>query len=138
MGRVMIVDDSSLMRRVIRSMIVNYSSHEVIAEAENATEALEKFRENQPDLVTMDISMDEVDGIAAMKLILVEFPQAKIVMISSVNEKEKVLEAMSSGANYYILKPINVSKIQSMLERIFKSENPAENSALPAPATPDK
>jgi two-component system, chemotaxis family, chemotaxis protein CheY len=134
MGRILIVDDSTLMRRIIRSMIESYSDHEVVAEASSADEAIKMFREYSPDLVTMDISLGEVDGIEALKSILSEFPKAKITMISAMNQQDKVVEAIASGAKNYILKPINPSKVKNMLDRIFKNEGTPENS--PAPEKP--
>lgn len=119
MGRILIVDDSKLMRKIIRSMVEGFPDHQVVAEAASAQEALLQYRANNPDLVTMDIAMPGTDGIQTVRMILAEFPQARIIMVSSVNEKEQVLQAMAAGARYYILKPLNAAKIETMLEKAF-------------------
>ncbi len=122
MASILIVDDSALMRKMIRTIIGKVSSHTVVAEAASAPEALELYRRHRPDLVSMDISMPGRDGLHALQAIRAEFPGARVIMVSSANEKELVLDAMAKGAAYYILKPINPSKIRKMLEKAFGSE----------------
>lgn len=122
MASILIVDDSALMRKMIRTFIGRVSTHTVVADAASATEALELYRRHHPDLVSMDISMPGQDGLHALQAIRAEFPDAKVIMVSSANEEDLVLEAMARGAAYYILKPINPAKIRKMLERAFGGE----------------
>ena len=86
MARCMIVDDSSFMRRIIKQTLQE-GGHEVVAEIDNGLEALEKYREIQPDVVTMDITMWGKDGLEAISEITNSYPDAKIIVISALNER---------------------------------------------------
>lgn len=112
MAKILIVDDSSIMRRNLRA-ILRDGGHLVIAEASNGLEAYQAYKEYQPDLVTMDITMPVMDGIDAVRKIIVEFPTAQIIMISALNQRSKVFEALECGAKNYITKPIDASKVLS-------------------------
>ncbi len=117
MARVLIVDDSKMMRRNLVKILTD-AGHEVVAEAENGSEACEAYAQHQPDLVTMDINMPVMDGIEAVKRIVVDFPEAKIVMISAHNEQTRVYEAIKNGAKNYIVKPIGADKVTSTINAI--------------------
>lgn len=118
MARILIVDDSKMMRRNLAKILTD-AGHEVVAEAENGSEACSEFAENQPDLVTMDINMPVMDGIEAIKRILVDFPEAVIIMISSQTEKGRVYEAIKCGAKNYIVKPIRSSNVLSAIDKVL-------------------
>ena len=89
--RIMIVDDSGFMRMMIRTMLTKHG-FEVVAEAENGVTALEKYRQFQPDLVMLDITMPEVNGIQALRNIKAEFPNVKAIMVSAMGQKPMVTE----------------------------------------------
>ena len=118
MAKILIADDSAVMRRNLRMIFTN-AGHEVIAEAINGKEAYLSYQEYEPDLVTMDISMPEVDGIAAVKMIINEFPNANIVMVTTLSQKSMVYEAVKSGAKNYITKPIDVSKVNEIISDVL-------------------
>ena len=104
MKRVMIVDDSAFMRLSLKSMFEN-NGYEVVGEAENGAVAIKKYNDLKPDIVTMDITMPEMDGVQALKEIRILDSQAKIVMISAIGQENYVKEAVMLGAKGFIVKP---------------------------------
>ena len=117
MASVLIVDDSMVMRKTLRNMLIQ-SGYTVVAEANDGEEAIKMYSMFQPDYVTMDLNMPNVDGLSAMKGIVMSFPHARILVISSIDQKEVVMEALKCGAKYYILKPITSDKVLDALNRI--------------------
>lgn len=103
--RVLIVDDSGFMRQHLRKILE--VEFEVVGEAEDGEEAIEAYRKYEPDVVTMDIIMPELDGIEATAYIKSEDPDARIVMCTSVSQEEKMREAVDAGADSYITKPFD-------------------------------
>jgi len=118
MARVMIVDDALLMRRIIRNILTS-AGHEVICEVNDGSLALPLYRQHQPDLVTMDVAMPNTDGIQAARQILHEFPDARIVMVSAVNEQHHVVEAIQAGARHFVIKPINADKMIGVVRQVL-------------------
>ena len=104
MKRVMIVDDAMFMRASLK-MMLEKNGYEVAGEAENGAIAVQKYKEIKPDLVTMDITMPEMDGIQALKLIRQFDSDAKIVIVSAMGQEPVVKEAILSGAKSFIVKP---------------------------------
>ncbi len=125
MAKVLVVDDAKIMRINIGN-ILKSRGHEVIAEAENGYQAVEMYRKHKPDIVTMDITMPDTnnisDGIEAVKAIKSEFPNAKIIMITSHGEEEKVITAIQHGASNYLLKPIQVKKLEEVFEKTLNKQ----------------
>ncbi|TBL75342.1 response regulator [Paenibacillus thalictri] len=121
MARVMIVDDSSVMRKNIRT-ILERGGHEVVAEAADGREVLPHYINLKPDLVTMDISMNHMDGIEALQSLVKSFPQAKVVMVSAMGQKQQVLEAIKHGAKSYIVKPFEAEKMLEIITKVSSSE----------------
>lgn len=121
MANILIVDDSLIMRRNL-SLILRESGHTIVGEAGNGQQAYLLYRRFKPDLVTMDITMPNVDGIDALKHIIEEDPSAKIVMISALDQKEKVYTALRNGAKHYILKPLTAEKITSVIDEVLSKE----------------
>lgn len=117
MASVLVVDDSLVMRKNLKSLLTQ-AGYTIADEATNGTEAYNKYRKNEPDFVTMDVNMPDMDGIEAVKLIMSNYPNARIVMISGVDDKEKVMDALEAGAKYYILKPITYEKVLEVMEKI--------------------
>src|SRR3712207_3922349 len=103
MARVLIADDAAFMRMMIKN-ILSQNGHEVVGEAANGTEAVSKWAELTPDVTTMDITMPEKDGIAALKEILAANPAAKIIMCSALGQEAKVIESIRSGAKDFVVK----------------------------------
>ena len=91
----------------------------VTAEASNGIEAIEEFRRSQPDLVLMDITMPKMDGIEALGSIIKENPQALVVMITALGQKDQVLSAIKAGARDFIIKPFDQERVQDTLARLM-------------------
>jgi len=115
MARVLVVDDAFTARRNL-IIILQTNGHQIIGEASNGMDALSKFEKLQPDLVTMDMTMPVLDGIGAVKQLIAKHPEAKIVMVSAISQKEAVFEALKSGAKHYILKPFKAQKVTEVIE----------------------
>lgn len=121
MPRVLIVDDALFMRKML-SDILKKEGIEVCGEAENGKEAIDKFRETKPDLVTMDIvmpKMEEIDGVAAVKEIMKIDPQAKIIMVSAMGQHSLVVEAIQAGAKDFVTKPFQPSRVIEAIKRVL-------------------
>jgi two-component system chemotaxis response regulator CheY len=116
--KVLIVDDAVVMRMMIKN-ILGKSGFEIVGEAENGVQAVEKYRALQPDIVTMDMVMPEMDGISAVKAIVAEFPQAKIIMCTSMGQQALVVEAIQAGAKSFITKPFQPPKIVEAIEKVL-------------------
>ena len=115
--KVLITDDTAFMRMTLRN-VLEKSGYEVVAEAEDGIQAVEKYQELKPDLVTMDITMPNMDGITAIKKIMAEDPQAKIVVVSAMGQKALVIEALNSGAKDFIVKPFQPDRIVEALQKV--------------------
>ncbi|MFA4647638.1 response regulator [Pyrococcus kukulkanii] len=120
MARILIVDDAAFMRMLLKK-ILTQAGHEIVGEASNGKEAVEKYKQLKPDLVTMDIVMPEMDGITAVKEIMKIDPNAKIIMITAVGQEAKVMEALKSGAKGYIVKPFQAQKVIEEVNRVLSS-----------------
>lgn len=116
MAKILIVDDASFMRRLIRNALESVH-YEVCAEAENGKQGVNLFRQHQPDLVTMDIIMPEMDGLTALRQIRAEFPQARIIMITAVDQRQYMQEALEAGVNDFVVKPFDDDRIIMAVER---------------------
>ncbi|WP_391115757.1 response regulator [Psychrobacillus sp. L3] len=117
MPTVLVVDDAVFMRATIKRMLENHQ-FEIIGEATNGKEAVEKYRELLPDVVTMDITMPVMTGIEAVKKIMTEFPEAKIVMVTALGQQKLIVEAIESGAKDFITKPFNPDQIVQILQNV--------------------
>lgn len=117
MSKIMIVDDAAFMRITIRNMLKK-SAHEVVGEAENGKLAVERYKLLTPDIVTMDITMPEMDGLTALKEILQVNPKANIIMVSAMGQEAMVREAIISGAKGFIVKPFKEEGILSAIDKL--------------------
>ena len=108
--RVLIVDDAAFMRMMIKD-ILGKNGYEVAGEAENGLKAVEKYKELMPDLVLMDITMPEMNGIDAVKSIKAIDPNAKIVMCSAMGQQAMVIESIQAGARDFIVKPFQADRV---------------------------
>lgn len=117
MKRVLIVDDTAFMRMSLKTMLEK-NGFEVIGEAENGSVAVRKYKELRPDIVTMDITMPEMDGIQALKEIRQFDSNSKVVMISALGQESYIREAVMSGAKGFIIKPFKEDYVVQTLSRL--------------------
>ena len=115
--KVMVVDDSLLSQKKLISIIEDLG-HQVVTIAGTGAKALDAYGDHLPDIVTMDITMPDMDGIEATRWILSRYPDARIVMVTSHAQKAMVLEALDAGAKGYIIKPFQSDKLREAFERV--------------------
>lgn len=115
--RILIVDDAAFMRMMIKDILSKHGFL-IVGEAENGLLAVEKYKELKPDLVTMDITMPEMDGIAAVKEIRRNDPYARIIMCSAMGQQPMVIDAIQAGARDFIVKPFQPDRV---LEAVTKA-----------------
>ena len=119
--RILIADDHSLFRDGLRSLLMA-EGHEVIGEAKNGREAIDLARRLTPDLVLMDVSMPEMDGITATRALTAELPGTKVVILTASEEESKLFEAIKSGAQGYLLKNLEAEAFFDMLDKASRGE----------------
>ncbi len=116
MTKVLIVDDAAFMRMVLRNMLTTHG-FEIVGEGENGEKGVERYKELRPDVVTMDITMPEMDGITAVKEIMKFDPAAKVIMCSAMGQQAMVLDAIKAGAKDFIVKPFQEDRVLEALNR---------------------
>lgn len=116
---VMVVDDAIFMRRMLGDILKN-AGHQVVAEAANGKEGVEQYIKARPDIVTMDIIMPEMGGIEAVREIIKEDKNARILMVSAMGQQQLVVEAIQAGAKDFIVKPFESSRVLTAVERMLK------------------
>ncbi|MBA9086121.1 Chemotaxis protein CheY [compost metagenome] len=109
-NRILIVDDAAFMRMMIRDILTK-NGFEVVGEAQDGAQAVEKFKELHPDLITMDITMPEMDGIAALKEIKKLDSNARVIMCSAMGQQAMVIDAIQAGAKDFIVKPFQSDRV---------------------------
>lgn len=114
--RILIVDDAAFMRMMIKD-ILSKNGFEVVGEAQDGAEAIDKYNELKPDLVTMDITMPEMDGITSLKKIKGENPEAKIIMCSAMGQQAMVIDAIQAGAKDFIVKPFQADRVIEAIQK---------------------
>lgn len=117
MKKVLVVDDAAFMRVSIKNMLSKHN-YEIVGEAENGKVALVKYQELNPDIVTMDITMPEMDGLESLKKILAINPAANVVMVSAMGQESMVREAVLTGAKGFIVKPFKEDVILTALQSL--------------------
>jgi two-component system chemotaxis response regulator CheY len=110
MARVLVVDDAAFMRKMVSDALTK-GGHEVVGEAGNGVEAIAQYQALKPDLMTLDITMPEKDGLAALADIMAADPSAKVVMCSALGQESKVLEAIKLGAKDFVVKPFQPDRV---------------------------
>ncbi len=126
MLKVLIVDDSLIIRKKL-TKILEKLGHEVVYEATNGQEAINAYKEHTIDLVTMDITMPDMDGITAVKQIIAQDNNAKIIMVTSHGQEDMVIKSIQAGAVGYMLKPITDDKMAQAIGEVFIEYAVAEN-----------
>ncbi len=115
---VLICDDAAFMRMMIKD-ILSKNGYIVAGEAANGQEAVAKYKEVNPDLVLMDITMPEVDGIQALKQIRADDPNASVIMCSAMGQQSMVVEAIQSGAKDFIVKPFQADRVLEAVKKVI-------------------
>ena len=136
--RVLVVDDSPAITRKI-CMMMDQIGYRVVATAATGREAIVAYKACRPDVVTMDITMPDVDGIEATRVIKKAFPEARIVVVTSHGQEKMVLDALKAGASGYVLKPFQPKKVFEVIEKACKRAAPLQRlGGEPAPAADDR
>ncbi|GGN49787.1 response regulator [Oceanobacillus indicireducens] len=115
-NKILIVDDAAFMRMMIKDILAK-NGYEIVGEAQDGKEAVEKYKELQPDLVTMDITMPEMDGITALKEIKSINPDATIIMCSAMGQQAMVIDAIQAGAKDFIVKPFQADRVLEAIQK---------------------
>ena len=115
---ILIADDATFMRTLLKDILVK-NEYVVAGEATNGAEAVSLYRELKPDLVTMDITMPEKNGIDALKEIMAENPGAKVIMCSAMGQQAMVLEAIKSGAKDFVVKPFQAERVIEAVQKVL-------------------
>lgn len=116
---ILVVDDAAFMRMMIRDILAKEGY--VIHEAVNGRDAIEKFEEVLPDLVTMDITMPELDGISALKAIRAAHPSARVLMVSAMGQQRMIVEALEAGAMDFLVKPFQPTKVLETVKKCLQA-----------------
>ena len=116
MARVLIVDDAAFMRMMIKD-ILEKNGFEVVGEANNGIKAIEIYKKERPDVVTMDITMPDMDGIEAVKQIKAFDPGAKVIMCSAMGQQTMVMDAIRAGAKDFIVKPFQADRVLEAIKK---------------------
>jgi two-component system chemotaxis response regulator CheY len=116
MADILIVDDADFIRLLLRDILTN-NGHRVVGEASDGVEAILKYREVRPDIVTMDIVMPKTNGIEAVRAIKAEYPKARIIMISALGQQKLVMESIRAGAKDFIVKPFNERTVVDIINK---------------------
>lgn len=118
MAKILIVDDAAFMRMMLKDILTK-AGHEIVAEAGNGNEAVEKYIEFHPDLVTMDITMPDCDGLEGLSKIMEANSNAKVVMCSAMGQQAMVLDAVKRGAKDFIVKPFQAEKVIASVNNVL-------------------
>ena len=114
---ILICDDAAFMRMMIKDILTK-NGYNVVGEAENGAKAVEKYQELKPDLVLMDITMPEMDGIQALKAIKAADPSATVIMCSAMGQQAMVIESIQSGAKDFIVKPFQQDRVLEAVRKV--------------------
>jgi two-component system chemotaxis response regulator CheY len=119
-NRILIVDDALFMRRMIRNALEPLG-YDIVGEAENGQEALNKFEELTPDLVTLDIIMPDIDGLEALSRIRAKSDAVKVIMVTAIDQREAMINAMRNGVSDFIVKPFDDDRVISAVQKALAS-----------------
>jgi two-component system, chemotaxis family, chemotaxis protein CheY len=113
-----VVDDAVFMRTLLKKMIEEVETFTVLGEGSNGYEAIEQARKNQPDIMTLDITMPDMDGIKAVKEIMSVSPNTKIIMVSAMGQQSMVIDAIKLGAKDFVVKPFEKSRVLQAIRNV--------------------
>lgn len=117
MAKILIVDDSRTSRKILRT-ILETAGHEVIGEAVDGVDGVNKFRELSPEITTLDITMPNMDGLEALKEIKKISTDAKVIMVTAAGQQNKMVEAIKSGASEFVTKPFEANEITGLIAKM--------------------
>lgn len=118
MAKILMVDDSKTSRKILRG-ILEENGHEVIGEAVNGEDGIQKFKELKPDITTMDITMPVLDGLEALKQIMEYDKDAKVIMVTAAGQKTKMVDAIKYGAAEFLAKPFETDQIITIINKVL-------------------
>ena len=119
MARILVVDDAAFMRMMLKD-IISKSGNTVVGEASNGVEAVEKYKELKPDLVTLDITMPEMDGLQALEQIMAFDNKAKVLMCSAMGQQSMVIKSIQLGSKGFIVKPFQADKVVESISKMLQ------------------
>ena len=117
MAKILIVDDSRTSRKMLRT-ILESNGHEVVDEAVNGQDGVQKFQSLKPDVVTLDITMPVVDGVEALKMIKALDSNSKVIMVTAAGQKNKMIDCIKAGANEFLTKPFDQQEIIDVIAKM--------------------
>nr|MBQ8252631.1 response regulator [Lachnospiraceae bacterium] len=117
MAKILIVDDSRTSRKMLRT-ILESNGHEVLDEAVNGQDGVQKFQALKPDVVTLDITMPIVDGVEALKMIKALDANSKVIMVTAAGQKNKMIDCIKAGANEFLTKPFDQQEIIDVIAKM--------------------
>ena len=117
MAKILIVDDSRTSRKILRGLLEE-NGHEIVDEAVNGQEGVQKFQTLKPDVVTMDITMPVLDGMEALKMIKALKPDSKVVMVTAAGQKNKMIDCIKLGADEFLTKPFDKAEIVAVINKL--------------------
>ena len=118
MARIMVADDSDAIRLVLQD-ILSIGNHEIVAEAVNGEEAVEKFSEVHPDVLLLDLAMPKKDGLTVLKEIMAKHPTAKVILITASDNQNVINECLNVGATAFISKPFDFDHVLKLINKIM-------------------
>jgi two-component system chemotaxis response regulator CheY len=121
-NRLLVADDALIMRAIIKDIAAR-AGWEVVGEAATGAECVARYRELRPDLVTLDIVMPVMDGVEALRTLRQENPAARVVMVSAVDQKAKLMECIQLGAIDFVAKPFDRERLRSLLQKYLAAAN---------------
>lgn len=120
--KVLIIDDASFMRTLLKDIIKSNGLSENILEADNGVDGVKQYQQHKPDLVTLDVNMPRADGIQTLRAIMKINPLAKVIMVTSLDQKEIVQDSMKLGARDFIVKPFDRSNVPITLNKVMRQK----------------
>ena len=117
MAKILIVDDSRTSRKMLRN-ILESNGHEIVDEAVNGQDGVQKFQALKPDVITLDITMPVVDGVEALKMIKALDANSKVVMVTAAGQKNKMIDCIKAGANEFLTKPFDQQEILDVIAKM--------------------
>ena len=117
MSRILIVDDSRTSRKILRSILED-AGHEIVGEAMDGQDGINKYKDLKPDIVTLDITMPVMDGLEALKIIKEDDQSAKVIMVTAAGQQNKMIDAIKMGASEFVTKPFEPDEIVKMVNKL--------------------
>jgi len=117
MSKILIVDDSRTSRKILRNILED-AGHEIVGEAMDGQDGINKYKDIKPDIVTLDITMPVMDGLEALRKIKEDDPEAKVIMVTAAGQQSKMIDAIKFGASEFVTKPFEAEAIIKMVNKL--------------------